>query len=57
MLASEKIHRPLAGKRPAQHSETSFYQILLKIFYLSAITIATIGWLWLLAWCAMDLIA
>jgi hypothetical protein len=56
MLASEKIHRPLAGKRPAQHLETSFYQILLKIFYLSAITVATIGWLWLLAWCAMDLI-
>jgi hypothetical protein len=57
MLASEKIHRSLVGELPARRSETSFYQILLKIFYLSAITIATIGWLWLLAWCAMGLIA
>ncbi len=57
MLASEKIHRPLGGKLPAQNSQASFYQILFKIFYLSAITIATIGWVWFLAWCAMDLTA
>jgi hypothetical protein len=56
MLASDKTHRPLAVKLPGQHAETSFYQTLFKIFYLSVITIATIGWLWLLAWCAMDLI-
>jgi hypothetical protein len=28
-----------------------------KLTYLSAIVIATLGWLWLLAWCAMELVS
>ena len=57
MLASEKIHRPITGKLPAQHSQSSFYQTVFKLSYLSAIMVATIGWLWLLAQCFMELIA
>jgi hypothetical protein len=57
MFAVEKMHRPFRGQLPAVRSPISIYQTLFKIIYLSAITIATLGWLWLLAQCALALMA
>ena len=57
MLAVEKMHRPLRDKLPAVRNQTSRFQSLFRITYLSAIAIATLGWLWLLVWCAMQLMA
>jgi hypothetical protein len=31
--------------------------LFLKIIYLSAIGLATLGWLWFIAWCVMGLMA
>jgi hypothetical protein len=55
MFAIEKMHRPSNGKLPAVRSQTSIFQTLFKIIYLCAITIATLGWLWLLTRWAMEL--
>jgi hypothetical protein len=42
---------------PAVRSPFPTYQTLFKIIYLFAITVATLGWLWLLAQCALELMA
>jgi hypothetical protein len=57
MLAVEKMHQQLNGKLPAMRSQTPRFQSLIRITYLSAIAIATLGWLWLLVWCAIELVA
>ena len=55
MLAIEKMHRPLRDK--SVRRQTLKFQSLFRITYLSAIAIATLGWLWLLVWCVMELMA
>jgi hypothetical protein len=45
----------LLSKVPATRSEVARRDFFFKLIYLSAIGIATLGWLWLIAWCAMEL--
>lgn len=56
MYAVKKMYRPFARKLPAVASLTSVRQSLFNAVYLVAIAIATLGWLWLLAWCTMELV-
>ena len=55
MYAVKKMHGPFARKLPAVVSLASLYHNLFSTVYLLAIAIATFGWLWLLAWCTMEL--
>jgi hypothetical protein len=45
------------SKVPATRSDVARRDFFFKLIYLSAIGIATLGWLWLIAWCAMELMA
>jgi hypothetical protein len=56
MYAVKKMYGPFARKLPAVGSLTSVRQSLFNAAYLFAIAIATLGWLWFLAWCTMELV-
>ena len=56
MFIVEKMFRPLSDKWPAVRSGTFIYQALFQIIYVSAIAIATLGWIWLLTRWALELI-
>jgi hypothetical protein len=49
-------HEQLTSKASATRSRVKSEGFLLKLIYLSAIGLATVGWLWLIAWCAMALL-
>jgi hypothetical protein len=55
MFSAEKVERLLAAKAspivPTRRSVTMF-----KALYLTAAMVATFGWLWLLAWWAMQMV-
>jgi hypothetical protein len=45
------------SKVPVTRSDVARRDFFFKLIYLSAIGTATLGWLWLIAWCAMELMA
>ena len=49
-------HERSSSTIPATRRHPESRHFLFKLIYLSAIAIATLGWLWLLAWCVMELI-
>jgi hypothetical protein len=49
-------HEQLKSKLPATRSRVMSEGFFLKLIYLSAIGLGTLGWLWLIAWCAMALL-
>jgi hypothetical protein len=50
-------HERSSNTVPATRSHPQSGRLLFKLIYLSAIAIATLGWLWLLVWCAKELTA
>jgi hypothetical protein len=49
-------HEQLKSKLPAARSSVMSEGFFLKLIYLSAIGLATLGWFWFIAWCAMALL-
>jgi hypothetical protein len=41
----------------ARRRDVAAKAILFKLFYVAAIGLATLGWLWFLAWCVMAMLA
>jgi hypothetical protein len=50
-------HERLSSTVPATSGHPDSRHFLFKLIYLSGSAIATLGWLWLLAWCVMELMA
>jgi hypothetical protein len=50
-------HEQSSSQIPATRSSAASEGLFLKIIYLSAIGLATFGWLWFIAWCVMGLMA
>jgi hypothetical protein len=40
---------------PPPRSDVARSDFFFKLIYFSAMGMATLGWLWLIAWCAMEL--
>lgn len=57
MFSAEKVDRLLAAKASSiARTRRSVRESAFKAFYLTAATVVTFGWLWLLAWCAMQMV-
>jgi len=55
MYAVKRMYLSFDSKLPAVARLASVYRNLFNVTYLLAIAIATLGWLWFLAWCTMEL--
>jgi phosphopantetheinyl transferase (holo-ACP synthase) len=57
MFSAEKVHHLLATKAsPILRTHWSIKEATLKALYLTTAMVVTFGWLWLLAWCAMQMV-
>jgi hypothetical protein len=57
MFSAERFDHLLAAKAsPIVRTRRSVKESIFKALYLTAAMVATFGWLWLLAWCAMQMV-
>jgi hypothetical protein len=57
MLSAAKINRPMVPSLAASDRRGAIGDFLFKCLYLTAAVVATLGWIWLLAWSSMHLLA
>ena len=57
MFSAERVNHLLTAKASSiVRTRRSVKEFMFKALYLTAAMVATFGWLWLLAWCAMQMV-
>jgi hypothetical protein len=57
MLPAGKVGQLIVPRPPASYRWRAVRDRLFKLFYLTAAAVATLGWIWLLAWSSMQIAA